>query len=122
MTAATFYADMAATALSLLTEFGKTITLVRVTGNTYNPVTGDTVAGTGASVTTTGLIRPYPAKMVDGIRILADDREVVLSSDQTPVATDKIVIGGANWAIVGIKTVKPDDATPVCFFAQVRAA
>jgi len=74
MSAATFYAKMATTALSLLTKFGKSITLVRETGGTYDPVTGATVAGSDASVTTTGLIKPYPDSQVDGVRILSSDR------------------------------------------------
>jgi len=121
VSAATFYADMAATALSLLTDFGKTITLTRTTGTTYDPVTGATVAGTDASVTTTGLIKPYPDKLIDGTRIQSGDRELVLSNEQTPTMDDKPNIDGQQWSIINIKTVKPDGATPVVYFAQVRA-
>lgn len=118
--ASDFYTKMAATALRLLTKFGKTVTLVRVTGDSYDPITGAAVDGTDAPVTTTGLIKPYPDKMIDGTRILSGDRELVLSNEQEPLPTDKVVVGGENWAIVDIKTVKPDDATPVVWFCQVR--
>jgi len=121
MSAAAFYADMAATAKDLLTDFGKTITLTRTTGTTYDPVTGATVAGTDASVTTTGLIKPYPDKLIDGTRIQSGDRELVLSNEQTPTMDDKPNIDGQQWSIINIKTVKPDDATPVVFFCQVRS-
>ena len=115
-----FYDDMAATALELLTEFGVTITLPRTTGGSIDPVTGSVIAGTDASVTTTGLIKPYPDNLIDGTRIMQGDRELVLSNEQDPLPTDTPTIGGENWSIVSIKTIKPDDATPVVYFCQVR--
>ena len=114
-----FYDDMAATALELLNEFGQSVTLSRITGASVNPVTGVIVSGTDTSVTTTGLIKPYPDSMVDDTRILDGDREFVLSNEQTPQPTDKIVIGSEEWAIVNIKTINPA-GTVVCFFVQVR--
>ena len=121
MTAASdFYTEMAETALELLTEFGKTVTLVRVTGDTFDPVTGAAVAGSDASVTTTGLIKPYNDSLIDGTRILSGDKELVLSNEQVPTQTDKVTIDGENWAIVNIKSIKPDDATPVVYFCQCR--
>lgn len=115
------YSGLAATALSLLTKFGYAVALTRTTGSTYDPITGATVEGTDASVTTTGLIRTYAALLVDGTRILSSDRELVLSNEQVPMPTDKITIGGENWSIVGIpKSIKPDNATDVVFFVQCR--
>jgi len=54
------------------------------------------------------------------VRVLASDRELVLSNQQQPLPSDKPVIGGEQWSIVGIKTIKPDGVTPVVYFAQVR--
>jgi len=116
----TFYSRMAATALRLLTKFGKPVTLTRTSGGAYSPVTGPILAGTDASVTTTGLIKPYPNRLIDGTRIQSGDREIVLSSEHTPLMDDKPNIGGQVWNIINIKTVKPDDATPVVHFVQVR--
>lgn len=115
-----FYSDMAATATALLTEFGKTITLTRSSGDSYNPLTGETVTGPDTSVTTNGLLRPYQDKVIDGTRILSGDRELILSSEQQPLKDDRPVIGGEEWHIVNIKTIKPDDATPLIYFCQVR--
>jgi hypothetical protein len=114
-----FYDDMAATALELLAEFGQSVTLSRTTGGSIDPVTGAVTAGTDASVITTGLIKPYPDKMIDGTRILASDRELVLSNEQVPLSTDKPVIGGEEFAIVDIKTVSPA-GTDVVYFCQAR--
>lgn len=116
----TFYDDMAATAIDLLTEFGQSITLNRKSGNSIDPVTGAEVAGSDASVITTGLIKPYPDSVVDGTRIMASDRMVILTNEQAVLSTDKLVISGEYWRIVDIKTVRPDSTTVVVYFVQVR--
>lgn len=114
------YSNIAATALALLAKFGATVTLTRTTGGVFDPVTGYQSASVDASVTTTGLLKPYPDRMIDGTRILAGDRELVLSNEQEPLPNDKPVIGGESWAIIGIKTVKPNGVDAVVYFAQVR--
>lgn len=113
------YAKMAATALKLLTKFGAPVTLFRETGGAINPVTGEETPGVDASVTTTGLLKPFPDRMIDGVRILVGDRELVLSSEQEPQPSDQPVIGGENWKIQGIKTISPA-GTPVVYFVHVR--
>lgn len=116
----TFYSDMADTALELLDEFGTTVTLQRTTGNLIDPVSGDEITGVDASVTTTGILTQYDESQIDGVRIMRGDRKLVLSDEQTPLPTDRVLIGGVPWAIVAITTVKPDDATVVVHHVQVR--
>lgn len=113
------YAAMAATALRLLESFGQDVVLKRFTGNSIDPVTGATVAGTDASVTTTGIMKLYASNMIDGTRILATDRELVLSNEQVPVQTDTVTIDGEDWSIVAIKPVSPA-GTDLVYFVQVR--
>lgn len=116
-----FYLKMAATAQRLLTKFGAPVTLQRYSGRSTDPVTGVVTAGTDASVTTTGLLKPFPDSLIDGERVLASDRMLILSAEQVPQPTDKPVIGGQNWAIVegGITTVSPA-GTDIVYFVQVR--
>lgn len=115
-----FYQKMAATALRLLTKFGAPIVLARETGRDIDPVTGVDTAGVDASVTTTGLIKPYPDRMIDGTRILEGDKELVLSSEHQPLPSDKPQIGGEDWSIISIKTIDPDLTGAVVYFVQVR--
>lgn len=114
-----FYSGMAATALSLLQKFGQTITLVRKTGDSVDPVTGAVTAGTDASVTTTGVLSKYPDKMIDGERVLVGDRRLILSNEQVPVTSDLVTIGGYDWSIIEIDTVSPA-GTDVIYICQVR--
>jgi len=88
------YSKSAKTALKLLTRFGGEITLSRKTGDSVDPITGVIAKGTDASVTTTGLLKPYSDNMIDGTRILTGDKELVLSNEQEPQPTDKPVIDG----------------------------
>jgi hypothetical protein len=113
------YTKPAATALKLLTKFGKVVTLSRYTGNSIDPITGTVTAGTDASVTTTGLIKNYADGVVDGTRILSGDKELILSNEQVPTLTDQVTIDSQTWSIIAIKTINPAD-TVVCYFCQVR--
>jgi len=115
-----FYVSMAATALKLLTKFGADVTLQRTTGEVFDPITGSVTAGSVADIVTVGLLRPYPDTVIDGKRILAGDKELILSSSQTPHADDRVLIAGEAWSIQNIKAVKPDLAAAVIFLVQVR--
>lgn len=115
-----FYTKLAATAKSLLVKFGTSITLVRTSSSYRDPLTGNEYTGSDASVITTGLVTPYPDSIVDNVKVLSSDRNLVLSSDHEPLPSDTPTIGGEQWSIVNIKTVKPDLATPVVYFVQVR--
>ena len=114
-----FYGDMAATALTLLEEFGQAVTLIRKTGGKISPVLGETIPQVEGSVLTTGIIKRYKDSMIDGVRILSGDRELVLSNEQIPVQSDRVTIGTENWSIINIDTIKPA-GTPIVYFCQVR--
>jgi hypothetical protein len=118
---ATFYDDMAATAVELLTEFGAPVVLPRVTGGSYDPVTGETTPGSDDSQTTIGLIKPYPDNLIDGTRIRSTDKMLVITAAVEPLMSDTPQMSGNTLGnVVGIKTVSPA-GTPVCYFVQVRA-
>tara|TARA_R110000782_G_C14819221_1_gene413868 strand:- start:21717 stop:22073 length:357 start_codon:yes stop_codon:yes gene_type:complete len=116
-----FYDDMAAVAVELLNEFGTPVVLPRVTGGSYDPVTGETTAGSDESATTIGLIKPYPDNLIDGTRIRSTDKMLVITAAVEPLMTDTPQMGGTTLgSVVGIKTVNPA-GIPICYFVQVRA-
>ena len=114
-----FYEGMAATATKLLTQFGGNITLKRRTGSSVDPVTGVVVAGTSADVVSKGLLRPYPDNLIDGTRIKASDRMLILDASNEPLMTDKPVVQSQDWNIENITSVNPA-GTPLVYFVQVR--
>lgn len=114
-----FYTDLAATARSQLRQFGKKRTLTRTTGDSNDPVTGEVTAGTETTYKPNGVLKPFPAALIDGTRIRKDDRELILDDTVEPLMDDTITIGSQDWNIVDITGIEPAD-TPVVWFVQVR--
>lgn len=106
--------------ITALVKAGNPVTLPRTTGGEVHPVTGFVIAGTDSTVITKGVLRNYADGMVDGTRIMSGDRELVLSNEQAVTPSDKPIIGGEQWTIVNLKTVKPDGVTVLVYIAQVR--
>lgn len=114
-----FYTDLAATARSLLATYGQAITLKRTTGDSNDPVTGDVTAGTETEFTPNGVLKPFPDALVDGTRIQASDRELILDDTVAPEMDDEITIDGQDWTIVRIIGTKPA-GTALVWRVQVR--
>lgn len=106
--------------ITALVKAGNPVTLPRTTGGEVHPVTGFVIAGVDATVITKGVLRNYSDSMVDGARILSGDRELVLGNEQVVTPSDKPTIGGEQWAIVNLKTLKPNGVTTLAYIAQVR--
>jgi hypothetical protein len=115
----TFYSDLATTAKELFTEFGQTITITRTTGDTYNPVTGDTTYGSSSTFLSKGILKQYKSTLIDGTRIKATDRELVLDDTVEPLMTDIITIGGESWTPIMPGATNPA-GTPLVYRVQVR--
>ncbi len=115
------YARMALTAEALITRFGGIVTFPRTIGGTQpDPVTGEYTEGVDATVTTVGLLKPYPANLIDGTRILSTDRMLILTKAIEPLMTDTPQMNGSTLgSIVEIKTSKPTD-TALVYFCQIR--
>ena len=116
---ATFYTSMAATASRLLKKFGMVITIKRSTGNSINPVTGVVVGGTTANFTPQGLVQRYRDDQIDGTRILASDRLVIIDNTVEPLTTDKITLSGQDWSIISVEESKPS-TVGIVYFIQAR--
>jgi hypothetical protein len=113
------YSDLATTAKELLAEFGQVITITRKAGNTYDPVTGITTAGTATDYLPKGILKQYKSHLIDGTRILATDRELVIDDTVEPMMTDTIKIGGESWTPIIIGESNPAGTTLV-YKIQVR--
>lgn len=114
-----FYTRMAATASKLLDKFGSTVTVIRNVGSSINPVTGVVTSGSNTTLTAKGLLNKFTDDLIDGTRIKASDRMLMIDATFEPVMTDKPTIAGQNWSIVEIRTVKPANV-PVMYALQVR--
>jgi hypothetical protein len=121
------YTRSRATADRLIARFGMAAILRRptATGPAYNPTTG-----TPDDYPCTVVIDSFATSEVadSGGRILADDKKVLLAVGNLPISpapSDKLVLGGAEYRIIGpdvgkgIETVAPGGTT-VMYVLQVR--
>jgi hypothetical protein len=119
MSSDAFYNRLAATASRLLAKFGATVSVVRNTGGSVHPVTGVVTPGTNQTLTANGLINKFADDLIDGTRILASDRVLIMDNSFEPLQTDRPTIGGQSWTIVAIDTIKPA-AVGVVYMLHVR--
>ena len=115
-----FYTEMAEVAVELINEFGAPVKLNRVTGETYDPVTGETVPGADDSKNTTGLLTSFPTDLIDGTRILATDKRLIIDGSVEPIMSDvPEMLGEKLGTIVHIDKKSPA-GVPLVYFLQVR--
>ena len=113
-----FYNDMAQVMTDLLTEFGQTVTIKRISGETLDPLSGAS-GGTTTELSATGVLTDYKSHLIDGTVIQMGDRLLVMDNTQSPLQDDRVTIGGEDWNIINWKTVQPA-AVVVGYFIQVR--
>lgn len=122
-----FYDDMAAMAARLIKEKGQAGTLLEQT-TTYDPATSqNTIITTTYSVQFVAF--DYPTDLVDGTRVLQDDKQVYLSTKRpdgralsvVPKPDMKLVTAdGISYNLMRAKPLKPA-LVSVLFELQVRA-
>ena len=113
-----FYTKMASTASRLISKYGQSVLLIR-SGDTAHPVSGATTSGGGVNLKVSGTLQKYPDNLIDGTRIKASDRLMIIDGSKEPLASDLVKIDNQNWAIESIKTVNPA-GTALIYFIQVR--
>ena len=114
------YSKSAATALKLLTKFGRTVTRRNYTTGTYNPATGAN-AVTYADTTWKGALLDFGAgKTVErGGLIQVGDKQLLLEAGASPQLEDHILVGTDEYAIVSIGELNPA-GTVVLFDLHLR--
>ena len=101
------YDDSADTALRLLTNFGRDITLRTVTNGAYNPATSsNTVTTTDTTVKAVDFAVKGETYQ-DGALIKATDRYAIVSHNGAISVSDKLVIGSVVWSVIAVKTLAP---------------
>ena len=114
-----FYDEMAEVAVELLTEFGAGVIITRTSGGSINPVTGVEVAGSVQTFTPKGILKSYPDNLIDGTRITASDRMLIIDASVKPEITDTITVQGEEWPLQEITASNPA-GTPLVYFLRVK--
>lgn len=115
------YANSAATALRLLTRFGRPVTVTRETPGAYDPATGTDAAGTSQTWTPSGVKLEYTQREIDGTNIKAGDQRVYMSAAAglDPQPGDAVTLGAEVWRVVKSSTLAPAGVA-VLLDVQVR--
>lgn len=114
------YAPLANAATGLIADFGQDATIRRVSGDTYDPVTGITTGGTttdtAVRAVVVGISKDYAAQL--GGNIQAGDRMALIATN-APLVSDALVLGSDTWAILDVQEVNPG-GTALLYKAHVR--
>ena len=114
---ATFdYATLQGDATDLITEFGQTAAIRRVTngGDAWNPT--QTTADTACTV----VVTDYANSEKDGTRIQVTDRRILMAVGSiTPTPADRFVLSSTVHDIIAVKPLNPGGTT-LLFELQVR--
>jgi len=101
---------------------GQAMTLTRVSGGTYDPVTG----GVTSPVTQTWTVYGIETAFRDGLTMAAGtlvqsgDRQAIIAADQqAPIPGDSLTIGGVAWKVIAVSPVNPA-GTALLFKLHVR--
>lgn len=98
----TFAANMQATALSLLTQYGRAVTLGRVVEGSYDTATSAVSAGTTTSYSGKGHTSPYKASEVDGAVVQGGDVNLLLYATTEPLVGDTATIDARVYRVMTV--------------------
>ena len=115
-----FYTEMADVAVELIEEFGAPVKLNRVTDESYDPVTGEVAPGSDDSKQTKGILVDFPLKLIDGTRILATDKRLIIDGTVEPLMTDEPEMFGEKFGSIVHIDKKNPAGVPLVYFIQVR--
>lgn len=117
------YADLAATAVELLADFGMAMTLSRPTDipATYDTSTGVATPASPATYTVTGIKLDYSVREIDRENVQAGDQRVYLSTDGAvpPKPGDTLTIGSDVFRVLRAGNLSPA-GVDLLYDVQVR--
>lgn len=121
----TFYDEMAATTLSLITEFGQPVTIRDMTKGAYDPSASKTGPDTVVERTAQGILIDFTGQefQTNSLIKVGDKKLKIAASGLTspPTLLSKVVAQGRTWTIVPpLKEINPA-GTPILYELQVRS-
>ena len=113
-----FYDDMAAVSLGLLTEFGQAVTHRTYTTGTYNPATGTTTPAT-ADTTRKGALFDIRTTTVRGELVQVSDKQLLVDGSAAINLRDRFIVNSVEYIIVSLGEINPA-GTRVMYDLHVR--
>ena len=113
------YDEIAAIAKELITEFGQSCVLTKITQGTFDGVLGGSTGDTTATHTVNAVIDNFNTKLIDGTMVKIGDKLAYIESDVEPLIDNTLRVGTVVHKVVNVETISPGGT--VCLYqAQVR--
>lgn len=93
----------------MMTKFGSAATLTRVSGNTYDPLTGGVAAGTTSTSTILAVLEKREVEADDGKKAI----ETTLKSNSALALNDRVTLAGKTYVVQSVEETAP---TGTAFF------
>ena len=108
-------------ASKLMSKFGGTATIRRVTPGAYNTTTG-TVSETTTDTAVRGVLEDVNLREVNDLIQATDKRLLIAAADisSTPTTADEVLIGGITYQVIRVITIEQDN-TPITYELILRA-
>lgn len=122
---ATFYDEMAAMALDMITDFGQPVTISKTEPGEYDPETGGEAPGSTVEQIAQGILLDFTGQDFQNNSLIKQgDKKLKIAAQGlawVPGLLDRVVAQGRTWSIVPpLKEVKPA-GTPILYELQVRS-
>ena len=122
---ATFYDEMAAMALEMITEFGQPVTIRAITVGEYDPETGTAPPDTTTEQTAQGILLDFSGQEFQNNSLIKQgDKKLKVAAQGlawVPDLLNKVIVQGRTWSIVPpLKEINPA-GTPILYELQVRS-
>jgi hypothetical protein len=120
-----FYDEMAALALEMITEFGQAVTIQATAPGEYDPETGTAAPGVVTEQAAQGLLIDFTGQeFLTNTLIKQGDKKLKIAAQGllwVPDLLNTVVAQGRTWSIVPpLKEINPA-GTPILYELQVRA-
>lgn len=101
----TFATNLQGVALQLLTNYGRSISLQRVTEGAYNTSTSTLASGTTTSYSGYGHPSPYTSNELANVDLLSTDIKLILYSTTMPLVGDVVTIDSVIYRVLSVQKV-----------------
>lgn len=98
-----FATNLQATASTLLTKYGRAVTLGRVAEGAYDTATSAVAAGTTTAFSGYGHPSPYKLSDIDGVVVQGGDIDLLLYSSTEPLVGDIAAIDSLNYRVMSVQ-------------------
>ena len=114
-----FHDNMTALADKLIPKYGDDVTLIKKTGQTYNPDTGETT-DVSTNFNIQGYVSNFTLSEIDDISVKVDDLRVLVRLDEEVTKDWTMSYLGKTWYVIDVTKIRTQNYT-ITQSLQVRA-